>query len=221
VGNDITLANAALSPEKLYGTEIGVGGERHVSWDVDMFFNQLADAITNVTLGKGPKTYPIAGYVPAGGTLYERENAGAVNAVGAEGEVSRALGAVELRAAFTYTHARVDGGAAAPQLTGLKPAQTPSTTLTAGASWRVDNRLTVIGDVRYESARFDDDQNTRRIDAGTGVNAKVQWALDHELSVFIAADNLFNADIETGRTAANIVSYDAPRIIRVGLALRR
>jgi outer membrane receptor protein involved in Fe transport len=222
VGNDVTEANASLTPEKLYGAEVGIGGERFVSWDADVFYNQLANAITNVTIGKGPGTFPLAGFVPAGGTLFERENAGAINAVGVEGEAHRQIGrTLELRAAFTYTHARVDGGSAAPQLTGLKPAETPTATITAVATWKPIERLTLIGDVRYESARFDDDQNTRRIDAGTGVNARAEWALTPALNVFIAADNLFDANIETGRSAADIVTYDAPRIIRLGLTLRR
>jgi outer membrane cobalamin receptor len=222
VGADVTEANASLTPEKLYGAEVGIGGERFVSWDADLFYNQLANAITNVTIGKGPGTFPLAGFVPAGGTLFERENAGAINAEGVEGEAHRQIGrTLELRAAFTYTHARVDGGSAAPQLTGLKPAETPTATITAVATWKPIERLTLIGDVRYESARFDDDQNTRRIDAGTGVNARAEWALTPALNVFVAADNLFDANIETGRSAADIVTYDAPRIIRLGLTLRR
>jgi outer membrane receptor protein involved in Fe transport len=222
VGADVTEANAALTPEKLYGAEIGVGGERVVSWDADLFYNRLANAITNVTIGKGPGTFPLAGFVSAGGTLFERENAGVINAVGVEGEAHRRFGrTLELRAAFTYTHARVDGGSAAPQLTGLKPAETPIATLTAVATWKPMDRLTLVGDVRYESARFDDDQNTRRIDAGTGVNARAEWALTPALNVFIAADNLLNADIETGRSAANVVTYEAPAMVRVGVTLRR
>jgi len=222
VGNDVTEANAALTPEKLYGAEIGVGGTRWVNWSGDVFYNQLANAIANVTIGKGPGTFPLAGYVPAGGTLFERENAGDVNAYGVEGEAGHSFGAaLELRAAFTYTHARVDGGSIAPQLTGLKPAQTPSTTLTAVATWKALDRLTLIGDVRFESARFDDDQNTREIKSGTGVNGRAEWGVTQGLIVFVAADNLLDANIETGRSAANIVTYDAPRIIRVGLTLRR
>jgi outer membrane receptor protein involved in Fe transport len=144
-----------------------------------------------------------------------------VNAYGVEGEASHSFGsALELRAAFTYTHARVDGASIAPQLTGLKPAQTPSTTLTV-ATWRALDRLTLIGDVRYESARFDDDQNTRKIKSGAGLNGRAEWSATPGLIVFVATDNLLDANIETGRSAANIVTYDAPRIIRVGLTLRR
>jgi outer membrane receptor protein involved in Fe transport len=222
VGNDVTEANAGLSPERLYGVEAGVGGQGAVNWDADVFYNRLADAVTNVTIGKGPRSFPLAGFVPAGGTLYERENAGTIDAVGVEGEAGRRINAaLDLRAAFTYTHARVDGGAQAPQLTGRRPAETPTATLTAAVTWRPIDRLTLTGEARYESARFDDDQNTRKIDAGAGLDARAAWRLAGGVSVFVAADNLTNANLETGRSAANVVTYAAPRLVRVGLTLRR
>jgi outer membrane receptor protein involved in Fe transport len=221
VGNDVTEANPALTPEKLYGAEIGLGGGRRAVWDVDLFYNRLADAVTNVTIGHGPGTFAIAGFVPAGGTLYERENAGAVNAWGVEGEARRPVGrALSLRAAVSYTHAQVDGGSAAPQLTGLKPAETPSLTVTAGATWRPVPRLTLTAEGRYESARYDDDQNTRRIAPGLGVDARAEWRVRGALSAYLAAENLFDADLQTGRSATGVVTYDAPRLVRVGLAYR-
>jgi outer membrane receptor protein involved in Fe transport len=221
VGNDVTLANASLSPEQLYGGEIGLGGTRWVTWDADVFYNQLANAVTNVTIGHGPGTFPIAGFVPAGGTLYRRENAGRINATGLEAEASRQIFPhLTLRTAVDYTYARVSGGSQAPQLTGLRPAETPSTTATAGADWRPLTPLTLSAQVRYESARFDDDANTRRIAPGTGVDARAGWRVWNDLELYVAAENLFDADIQTGRSAANVVTYDAPRVVRAGLDLR-
>ena len=222
VGNNITEANAGLSPERLYGAEFGFGGTRLVTWDTTLFYNQLANAITNVTIGAGPKTYPLVGYLPAGGILYERENAGRINAYGFEGEADRRFGpGLDIRLAATLTHARVDGGSQAPQLTGLHPAETPEATLTATLSWQVLARLNLFADARYESARYDDDLNTLRIAPGTTFNARAEWKVTSAVNVYVAADNLFDANIQTGRSALNIVTYDAPRIARVGLTLRR
>jgi len=222
VGNDVTEANSALSPERLYGAEAGLGGKGWLTWDADIFFNQLANAITNVTIGHGPGSFPIAGFVPAGGTLYQRENAGDVNACGVEGEARHDFGAAfSLRAAFDYTHARVDGGSQAPQLTGLRPALTPTATATGGANWRPLSRLTLSADLRYESARFDDDQNTRPIKAGTQVDARAELRLTQALNVYISAENLFDAALQTGRGAAGVVTYDAPRLVMIGVNWRR
>jgi outer membrane receptor protein involved in Fe transport len=222
VGNDVTLANSNLAPERLYGAEAGLGGQGKLTWDVDAFYNRLGDAVTNVTIGKGPGTFPIAGFVPAGGTLFERENAGAVNAYGMEGDADYSFADnLDLRGAFAYTHARVDGGDQTPQLTGKRPAETPAAVITADLVWRGLDRLTLSGGLRYESARFDDDQNTRRIDAGTGVDARADLRISADVSAFVAADNVFDASLQTGRSAAGVVTYDAPRVVRIGLTLRR
>ncbi len=167
VGNDITEANAALKPERLFGVETGLSGdEGALRWNATVFLNTLKDPITNVTVGAGPGVvpgFPGAGFVPAGGVLRQRQNAGRIDAWGLEADTSYALDSrLNLRAAVAYTRAKVDGGTVAPQLTGLRPAQTPRLTLTAGADWRVTDRLGLSGDLHYESARFEDDQNVRQ-----------------------------------------------------------
>ena len=222
VGNDITEANAALRPEQLYGTEVGVGSAgAGASWSAAVFYNEFDDAIANVTLGAGPFTDPIAGLVPAGGVLRRRANAGRVEAVGLEAEGERRWGErLTLRTALAWTRSRVDGGDVAPQLTGLRPAQTPRLTLTAGAVWRPMARLSLDATLRYESLRFEDDLNTRRLDPAVSVDLQAEWRLRGRLSVYAAADNLLDAAIVTGRTADGTASYDAPRIVRVGLRLR-
>jgi len=220
VGNDVTEANASLAPERLYGVEAGVGGSAPLAWDADVFANRVVDPVTNVTIGKGPGTSPLAGFVPAGGTLFERQNAGAIDASGFEADVAWPLApGVDLRAALAYAHARVDGGAVAPQLTGLRPAETPEEVATAAVVWSATQRLTVSGALRYQSGAFDDDLNTRKIDGGTEVDARADWRLGANATAFLAADNLFDAPLQSGRSATGVVTYAAPRMIRVGLAL--
>jgi outer membrane receptor protein involved in Fe transport len=130
VGNDITEANPQLKPERLYGAEAGLGGEGpDHAWSVGAFVNRLDDPVANVTVGVGPGVFPVAGFIPAGGVLRQRQNAGRIDAVGLEGDAERRWGErLRLRAAFAYTVAEVDGGAEAPQLTGLRPAQAPRLT---------------------------------------------------------------------------------------------
>jgi outer membrane receptor protein involved in Fe transport len=226
VGNDITEANADLKPERLYGVEGGFGGtEGRLTWEAVGFYNQLKDAVTNVTIGAGPGTFPDfpgAGFVPAGGALRQRQNAGAIDAYGVEAQAAYALShAVRVRASGGYTHARVDGGAQAPQLTGLRPAQTPRFTGTVGVDVTPLQRLQLHGDLRYESARFDDDQNTRRLAPATRVDVRADLEIGHGAGVFAAVDNVFDARIQTARTGNDIVSYDMPRVFSIGLTFRR
>jgi vitamin B12 transporter len=226
VGNDVTEANPALRPERLYGADVGVGGAgAGWSWDATAFVNRLDDAVINVTLHTGPYTDPVEGVIPAGGTLYQRQNVDHIDAAGIETEARRRIGPVDLTLAADYTRASVDGGGAAPQLTGKAPAETPRFTATASAAWRLSDRLRLSTEIRYETKRYDDDLNTRPLGDGAVVNARAEWRVRRDFAVFLAGDNLFDAALQTGRTAASggvpgVVSYGPPRMVRVGLTFR-
>jgi outer membrane receptor protein involved in Fe transport len=213
LGNNVTLANAALSPERLYGAEFGLGGKVAAwSWDVTLFKNQLKHAITNVTIGQGPGTFPGAGFVPAGGLLIQRQNAGDIDALGVEADTRFKFNdRYTLRLAMTVVDASVDGGTQASQLTGLRPAQAPHTTVTAGVVVTPIAPLTASVDYRYESSRFADDLNTLPLGSFSGIDARLEWRVAERLTVYAAANNLTNADIVSTRSADNVFSYAAPR----------
>jgi vitamin B12 transporter len=223
VGNDITEANPGLEPERLYGIEAGLVGEGGpVRWSATVFHNRLEDPIANVTIGSGPATFPVAGFVPAGGVLRQRQNVGVIEATGIELDAAADLSEeLTLRAAVSATDAEVDGGSAAPQLTGKRPAQTAEVTVTAGAEWRPIEPLSLSLDLRYEGDRFEDDLNTRVLEAALGVDARAAWRVTTDAEVFLAAENLLDEAIEVGETADGIESFAAPRTVRIGFSLRR
>jgi outer membrane receptor protein involved in Fe transport len=223
VGNDLTEANAALEPETLEGIEAGLswGGAR-TSLGATVFFNRIEDAIVNVTIGAGPgviAALPRAGFVPAGGVLRQRQNAGTIEAVGLELTAEHRLSDLTLVGALSLTDAEVDGGAAAPQLTGLRPAQAPVASATAGVDWRVTERLTLSLRGRHESRRFDDDLNSRRLGAATTVDARLDWQLKDGVGLYVAADNLFDAGVEVSETADGVAGYGPPQTVRVGASI--
>ncbi|HUY04506.1 MAG TPA: TonB-dependent receptor, partial [Rhodocyclaceae bacterium] len=209
VGNDVTNANAALNPEKLYGGEVGWGGVRgNLSWNTTLFFNQLHDAITNVTIGTSS----------AGGALRQRQNAGDINAVGFEGDATaQLLPDFGIHAAVAFTDARVHAVATAAQLDGKRPAQAPVATITAGATWHPLVPLGLTADLRFESARFDDDLNSRRLGSAVTLDLRADWTVTPDWSVYIAADNITDARIATAVDATGVVSYDAPRLVSAGI----
>ena len=141
--------------------------------------------------------------------------------MGVEAEGRRSFGPLGLRAALSYTQAKVDGGRAAPQLTGLRPAQAPRLSGRVFADWTVDDRLSLSLDLRYESDRFDDDLNSRRLSAATTADLRADWRLTPGAQVFIAADNVLDAPVATGQTADGVYAYGPPRAVRIGLTLRR
>jgi len=208
VGNNTTNANAALVPEKLYGTELGLGQDKGAfTWDADVFWNQLADAIANVTISSSTS-----------GTVYQRQNAGDIDAVGAEGEAQLRLSdTLRLQGAFSVTDARVHPGAAAAQLAGKRPAQAPRMTLTGGVSWRPMDRLSLDADLRFEGKRFEDDLNTLTLGAAFKLDLRAAWRLRDSLSAYVAVDNATDADIATAEATNFVYSYDAPRTFEVGL----
>jgi vitamin B12 transporter len=210
VGNNSTLANPALNPERLYGVETGLNANwAGGSASGTVFYNRLEKAVTNVTLSATPN-----------GSTFERENAGTVEATGVEAEANQNLGSgVRAELAGDYTYARVDGGKTAPQLTGRRPAQTPRATITSGLAWRSSGPLSLRADVRYESERFDDDLNTLRIAPSVSLNARADWRLAGRARLFLRVDNLADAPIQTGQTQPGLKTYDAPRTVLVGLSV--
>lgn len=222
VGNDLTEANAALEPETIQGVEAGL------SWNNDatevqaaVFWNQLDDAIVNVTIGVGPGTFPRAGFVPAGGVLRQRQNAGTIEATGVEASVTHEIDdRLSLDAALSLTDAEVDGRTAAPRLTGLRPAQAPEISASASAVWQATDRLTLVGRIRYEGARFEDDLNSRTLDEAVTLDARAEWEVRGGVIAFVAADNLFDADVEVSETGDGVQGFGPPRVVRAGLSLR-
>jgi outer membrane receptor protein involved in Fe transport len=208
VGQITTLANAALVPEKLYGGELGAGGDvGALSWQATVFYNQLHDAIGSVTVGTN---------------LLQRMNLGNINAFGVEADAAyRVEDWLTLRAAFDAVDAHV-------QSTGLRPVQAPRWTATGGVEIHPFKPLTVDVNLRYESKRYSDDLNTEilALDPATTVDARISWALTDRLAAYVYGDNLFNARVGsvsqmqnmTDGTVGVVTNYAAPRIVGVGLS---
>lgn len=219
VGNDVTEANAALEPERIIGFDAGIGGDYATwSWKAGVFATRLNDAIVNVTLGAGPGTFPPGVFVPAGGAYRQRQNAGAIDAMGVEAEArgdwSERVG---WRVALNYTDAEFRSG----PLSGLRPAQSPEWSASADADWRPFEDTTLSASLIYESARFEDDLNSRELDAAATLDLRAEQRLRAGVSVYAALDNALDADVETAETGDEIESFGPPRAFRVGLVLRR
>ena len=223
VGNDLTEANAALEPERLTGVEAGwAWTSERASLTTTMFWTEVEEAIVNVTIGAGPGVFPRAGFVPAGGVLRQRMNAGTIAATGLEIDGRFELNdALSIRAALSATDARLDGGTRAPQLTDLRPAQAPVWSATAALDWRASNRLTLAADLRWESRRFEDDLNSRVLKAAATADLRAEWALSPSVLIWIAADNLFDAEVEVSETATGVTGFGPRRTLGMGVRLSR
>ena len=219
-GSDATAANPNLAPERLAGVESGLE-YAHGPWRLSAtaFVNRLRDAIANVTLGKGPGTFPQVGFVAAGGTFRERENVHAVNVRGLElgGEWTR--GPWALRAGASFTHSRMDTSGAATILNGLRPAQTPQFAGTLAASWQKDGKGAGL-ELRRVGAQFEDDLNSEVLKGATTLDASASWPLGRRLQLVARAENLSNALVMAAINGDGSIERATPRTLWIGLRLR-
>jgi outer membrane receptor protein involved in Fe transport len=226
VGNDVTEANANLVPETLEGLDLGVRDERSffsgtLSTSLTLYLNRLHDPIANVTVAIGPGVFPRVGFLPAGGSLRERRNVGHVDARGLEVNVSwrgATLGPI-WSLAGSLTDAQVDGATALPQLTGKRPAQAPLWSAIARATFPLSQKTEIGMALRGESARFEDDLNTRKLAAYGAMDVRAAWQISETSQLYLTAENVFDTLIATARAGDGVISRAQGRIVRFGFRL--
>ena len=207
VGNVVTSANDLLRPERLTGLDGSLAWSRDgASARAVWFWNDVRDVVANVTLASTPTLI-----------TRQRRNAGRARSRGLEMETTwRVTPALTLRGALAATRARL---LEAPEgLTGKTVPQVPAAQATAGVDyrrgeWSGSTLLRVFG------RQYDDDRNDFVLRTVTTADAQVERRLGRGLSAFVAAENLFDADVESGRTP--ILTLGQPRTVRAGLRVRR
>ena len=219
VGNDVTEANADLKPEVLTGVEFGVRHTRLV--DADLFWNVVQDPVSNVTIGRGPATFPTAGFIPSGGTLRQRQNVGEIAAYGVEWRGAFALTSnTEVTASATATHARVRKAFTNPQLDGKRPAQAPDYSATVGVTgnWQP---VTVSADLSFDGKAFEDDLNTLVLKPSQRLNLSVDYAVGRHVTVYADIDNVLDSRIQIAHGGDGTLSFDTGRRVTIGLSYKQ
>lgn len=222
VGNAVTEANAELEPERLLGGEAGLewrpAGSVRISGTA--FYNRLEDAIGNITLGFGPGTFDPGGFIPSGGVLRQRQNVDLVTAPGFEltGEWQIAP-PLRLRASYLFTQPTIDE-ANERSLIGNLLAQTPEHVVTGAIEWRPAAKWLVTTNARHTGRQFEDDQNTAELADFIQVDAGVSYEFATTASAALKIENLFNTEIETGKSPDGLVSIGAPRLVTLQVECR-
>ncbi len=221
VGNTTTLANAALATEHADTAEVGAAWSRdHLDVTLTGFGARLTNPVANVTLAQGPGTFPLFGTLPAGSLGQERLNLGRVDTLGAEfGAAWHPSAGWTLDLAVQDEQATVEAAAVAPALVGRTPPEVPRWNGSAGVTWIPLPRLSVSARVRRTSAQFDDDQNLLPLAAATVLDASARYRLSAHAEVFVTADNLADATVETAHSALGVYSVAPPRQIGGGARL--
>jgi outer membrane receptor protein involved in Fe transport len=218
VGADATAANPALGLERARGVEAGFDWQPlpTARLSVTGYANELQGAIANVTLGRGPGTFPQVGFVAAGGAFRQRLNLDAVTVKGIEADASVQIGGWQASASLAWADPRVKASGLAAGLDGLRPAASPQISASATFGW-TSERLCGSLTVRHFGAQFDDDQNLRRIAAATTLDASARLALWRGLSVEARAENIGDAQVVSGVSADGLIDRAQPRTLWLGL----
>ncbi len=214
VGNVVTNANAALMPEKLDGVEVGWGGETgSFSWSTTGFWNQLHDAVENVTVATS--------LCPTGtgfDDCQQKQNVRLIDALGLEAEAEEKLtDDLAVHGALVWTDARVHPSASAPFLAGKRPAEASPATITAGVLWQPLEKLTLDADLRWVGAQFDNDLNTIKLGSAFTLDLRAAWLIGDGISVFGKIDNATDANVATADTTG-VFNVAAPRTFEIGLS---
>ena len=197
----VTQANAALRPERLRGVEGGIDLTPidGLTLSGTLFYNRLADAIANVTIGPN---------------LRQRRNVDAVEARGAEASIAWRRGAMMLTASYAWSDSKVRAPGNA--FDGLVSAQSPAHAASATLAWAPKAGPLLSATLRYVGDQYEDDLQTDRLPAATTVDLSGRVPVAHGVSVVVRAENVFDATVET-RNQAGSVDLGTPRTVWVGV----
>jgi outer membrane receptor protein involved in Fe transport len=184
VGSVLTLANPDLGPERLLGGELGLNHalSSRFSWRSTAFWDRVEDPIANVTVSVTPALI-----------TRERQNLGRARVRGVSVEADyQPAHEWRFQASYLLSDARVAQFPAAPAIEGNLLPQVPR----HRASLRVDYlhpevlNLSLRG--RFESLRFDDDQNRLRLGSLFVADLTLDRPLGESWGAFLSVQNLFD-----------------------------
>lgn len=220
-GADATAANAALDPERLRGVEAGLDWSpaRRAKLSGTIFANRLAGAIANVSLGRGPGTFPGVGFVAAGGTFRQRQNVSAIVTRGLEIDGTWSRGPWRAALSYALIDARIDATSAASALNGKRPAQIARHSGSASLGW-TNERLSFDASARLTGRQYEDDNNDRRLPAALTFDGVARVALTGRLSLEARAENIFDKAVIATLSGNGTRERALPRTFWVGISLR-
>ena len=206
-GNTLTLNNPALEMERVTGGDVTLAWEpRRVSLRTTLFAARLDDAITNVTISSTPTLI-----------TRERRNAGQIGARGLEVEGRlQVLTSLSVAGTLAWTRSRFDESDE-PGLEGNRVPQVPTAQGGFDVRWQPFAPSMVAAQIRWTGTQFDDDRNQFELGKSAVTDLIGEHRFAEALRAFVAIENLFDADYDTGRTPLRTVG--PPRRVRAGVRI--
>jgi outer membrane receptor protein involved in Fe transport len=209
LGDTLTLANSALTPERVNGIETGLLFRRTGPFEgrLTLYQMELSDPVANVTLTTTPALI-----------TRQRRNLGEARTRGLELDLEAALvPELALTAGWLFADAVVTDAPNDPILVGKRVPLVPRHQLSLGARWQAPFRLLASGQVRYQTSVFEDDRNTATLGSALVLDARLAFEAVRGLSLFVAGENLLDRRIETAR--APVLTLAPGASVRAGARL--
>jgi outer membrane receptor protein involved in Fe transport len=209
VGQQITLANGNLRSERATGFEGGalMDLSRWGSVRGSYFWTQVNRPVASVAISSTPTTQ-----------LLQRQNLGQLESRGLTAEYElKPLAFLTLTGGYQYAVSTVTKFQADPTLVDKWTAEVPRNSATLQARFHKDKVGILSVDLRASGQSFDDSANQFRLTGYAQVDLYAEHAFGRRWQVYSSAQNLFNTEVQAGRTP--LLTLGAPRIVAIGVRL--
>lgn len=214
VRNDITESNPSLDPERFYSLDAGANWSPAESLSISntFFAHWIHDAIANVPVTDPGIASGLGVFVPAGGTLQQRDNVDEARVIGMETRASwtpsELFGA---SVAYQLTEATFSDSSRQPLLNDQSFPQSPNHQASLSLSGKPVDRLEWFLSTTYSSEAYDDALATRPLDSYWNTSLGLTVEINNALTLRAHVDNLFDEEIQTGRASNGLISIGQPR----------
>ena len=184
VGNVLTQGNPNLGPERLLGGELGLNhaASSSFSWRATAFWDRVEDPIANATLSVTPALI-----------TRQRQNLGRARVRGASVEADfQPVADLRLQASYVLPDSRVQEFPAAPEIEGNLLPQVPRHRASLRLDYLNPQVLNVSLRGRFESQRFDDDQNLLPLASLFVADLTLSRPLGGSWGAYLSVENLFD-----------------------------
>lgn len=209
VGQQITLANGNLRSERATGFEAGALMEvsRWGSVRGSYFWTQVNRPVASVAISSTPTSQ-----------LLQRQNLGQLESRGLTAEYDlKPLSFLTLTGGYQYAVSTVTKFQADPTLVGKWTAEVPRNSATLQARLHKDKVGILSIDLRTSGQSFDDSANQFRLAGYAQVDLYAEHAFGRRWQVYSSAQNLFDTEVQAGRTP--LLTLGAPRLVSIGVRL--
>lgn len=211
VGDVLTLANENLRAERALNTEAAAtitGFKGRLYFRSGFYCTGISRPVSNVTLTVTP-----------GLITRQRQNLGQTRACGIETDGQMKLTReLSVSGGYLFVDSRVVSFPMNRALENLRIPQVARNQFTFQFEYSNPKNVRFALQMRGSDSQFDDDQNLFRLSSYFTADAFASRRLTQQLEIFAAAENLFDSEIEAGRTP--VLTLASPRTVRIGLRLR-